>query len=149
MQVTTKRTILKIFSFFLILLFTPGNIYAHGDYSELITNPFVFGASILTFVIFSVMIQLLNKSWIPPVELTHWKLGLSLLFVSGLIYFIGMRDHVIAVLFLLLLASIVPAVNVVINNELTTKQKVIVFFLSSAIYFVSGGICGFFYLSSL
>lgn len=149
MQVTTKRTILKTFPLFLILILSPENIYAHGDYSELITNPFVFGASTLTFIIFSVMIKLLNKSWVPPVELIHWRLGLSLVVVSGLIYFVGIRDHVISVLFLLCIASLIPVINVLVNNKLTTKQKIILFFLSSVVYFASGGICGFFYLSSL
>ena len=73
-----KKEISKIFFLFLFLIFNTNSIYAHGDYTQLVTNPFVFGASILTFIVFSLMVSLINKYWNPPMNLSHWKMGLSL-----------------------------------------------------------------------
>ncbi|MBK6608304.1 MAG: hypothetical protein KBF99_07235 [Leptospiraceae bacterium] len=149
MQVNIKKTIPKFYLFLSAFLFTQFALYAHGDYSELITNPFVFGAPVFTFVVFSSVIKLINRSWNPPVELSYWKLGLSLIAISGIIYVLGMRDYFIGVLFLLFVASMIPAIVVAVTNELTTGQKFILFLLSTVTYFVGGGVCGFFYLSSL
>ncbi|HRG44836.1 MAG TPA: hypothetical protein PLX69_04170 [Leptospiraceae bacterium] len=147
MQVNIKNP--KFYLFLSAFLSTQFSLYAHGDYSELITNPFVFGAPVFTFIVFSTVINLLNRSWIPPVVLSYWKLALGLIAISGIIYFVGMRDHLIAVLFLLCVASMIPAIIAAVHNQLTTTQKIILFFLSTVIYFVGGGVCGFFYLSSL
>lgn len=149
MQVNIKKTIPKFYLFLSAFFFTQFALYAHGDYSELITNPFVFGAPVFTFIVFSSVIKLLNRSWIPPIVLSHWQLALGLIVISGVIYFVGMRDHLIGVLFLLCVASMIPAIIAVVHNQLTTTQKTILFFLSTVIYFVGGGVCGFFYLSSL
>ena len=149
MQVNIKQTIPKFYLFLTAFFFTQFALYAHGDYSELITNPFVFGAPVFTFLVFSSVIKLINRSWNPPVELTYWQLALGLIAISGIIYFLGMRDHLIGVLFLLFVASMIPAIVVAVTNELTTGQKFILFLLSTVTYFVGGGVCGFFYLSSL
>lgn len=144
-----KKEISKIFFLFLFLIFNTNSIYAHGDYAQLVTNPFVFGASILTFIVFSLMVSLINKYWNPPMNLSHWKMGLSLFAISAIIYFISSGENIISLFFLLLIASMIPAIYILAYNSLSLKQKVIILFLSSAIYFVSGGICGFLYLSSL
>jgi hypothetical protein len=144
-----RKEFSKLFFMIFFLLLNTGNIYAHGDYTQLITNPFVFGASVATFLVFSFMISLINKYWVPPMLISHWKLGLSLIVISSIIYFVALSDHIIVLFFLLLTASILPAFHIVVNNKLTLKQKVIVVFLSTVTYFVSGGISGFLYLSSL
>ena len=38
----------------------------------------------------------------------------------------------------------IPAIYILAYNSLSLKQKVIILFLSSVTYFVSGGICGFY-----
>jgi|GEM_PF-1540398 hypothetical protein len=149
LKLNPKKEISKIFLFLLFLFFNTSNIYAHGDYTQLVTNPFVFGASISTFIVFSFMVSLINKYWNPPMNLSHWKMGLSLFAISAVIYFISSGDNIISLFFLLLIASMIPAIYIIAYNSLSLKQKVIIVFLSSVIYFVSGGICGFLYLSSL
>ena len=119
LKLNLKKEISKIFLFFLFLFFNTSNVYAHGDYTQLVTNPFVFGASISTFFVFSLMVSLINKYWNPPMNLSHWKMALSLIAVSAIIYFISSGDNIISLFFLLLIASMIPAIYILAYNSLS------------------------------
>jgi hypothetical protein len=88
LKLNPKKEISKIFLFLLFLFFNTSNIYAHGDYTQLVTNPFVFGASISTFIVFSFMVSLINKYWNPPMNLSYWKMGLRPMYFTFRLLFV-------------------------------------------------------------